>query len=190
MIQKRRLLSLLIVSSAAMIVGGWFLFLWKPNLVNADASWDSVSTIFHDQDNLPDRQTSEQQDAMIRHAATCERAIIFVHADWSLSSVIGLLFYDDYSAAYLQQPDRPFVDFHYMDYSTLNRAPQRLEDLTGWHKLKHSPNSALLHGNGELIYLENGRVIAVEAILYKGRSKDECINQAVDWTNRLVGVDG
>ena len=149
-----------------------------------------MTTILDDPANLSTRQTPAELDAMIRHAATCERAIIFVHADWSLQSVLGLRFYDDYSAAYLQQPDRPFVDFHYMDYTSLNRAPQRLVDLPGWHELKHRPNSALLQGNGELIYLEKGQVIAVEPLLLSGLTKAECIRQAVDWTNRLNAVNG
>lgn len=178
----------LVVCLAGVIAGGFFLFHWQPQPVRADSSWDGMTKIFHDQDSLPNRQSPAEQDAMIRHAATCERAIIFVHADWSITSVIGLIFYDDYSAAYLQQPDRPFVDFHYMDYSTLNRAPQRLESLPGWHELKRRPNSALLHGNGELIYLEKGRVIAVEPALLIDSTKAVRIRNALDWTNELVNA--
>jgi hypothetical protein len=188
--QKRRLFSLMVGCLAALIVGSFLLFQWQPHPVSADSSWDSMTTILDDPASTSTRQTAAEQDAMIRHAATCERAIIFVHADWSLTSALGLRDYDDYSAAYLQQPDRPFVDFHYMDYSVLNEAPQRLTDLPGWQELRAPRNSALLYGNGELIYLEKGQVIAVEPVLLNGPTNGPTraarIRQAVDWTNRLV----
>ncbi len=137
------------------------------------------------------KQTAAELDSMVEHAAGCERSVIFVHANWSLTSKFCLLFYDDYIWAYLEQPGRPFVNFHAMDYSVYNRLPDSLAGLEGWDELSQRQGRARFAGDGELIYLENGKVVAsksvlAESIMSQPPSGQKRIQFAVDWTNKLV----
>lgn len=108
-------------------------------------------------------ETEADVDGIVAHAAACKRAIMFIHLDWA--PMHG--YHDRYINFILQynevHPGKP-IHFHYVDCTPITNGYRPLKLLAGWKELQQEKGSSLIHGYGELVWLENGRVLHVKPL--------------------------
>ena len=101
---------------------------------------------------------------IIASAATEERAVLFIHVDWALMEPQRTRF-DEFVNDYLRLNPRDNVGFYYIDCTSITDGYAPLKRLTGWPELEGAAAMSLIHGWGELVWMEQGRVLHVERIL-------------------------
>lgn len=120
----------------------------------------------------------------IEHLARDPRAILFAHAEWSITSALAFRRLDEFAEAYLSQPGAPFVNFHIVEYPLESICAGEGQILSiGIKDAKKGGARNLFNGNGELAFVQNGKVIAVGMPLVD----TDPVNEAVQWLNQLVG---
>ena len=105
--------------------------------------------------------SASQACGVIDNAAGSKQSISFIDVKWSLAAAMGKHRYADFLAKYYQQQDIDFASTHYIDCTPLSSDYSCLTDLPGWNK-----DPGLIHANGEVVWMENGRVIHVQEIAY------------------------
>jgi hypothetical protein len=72
------------------------------------------------------------------------------------------------------------VQFHYVD-CTAAHGYGPLRGIAGWREHEGEPRQSLIHGMGEIVWLENGRLLRVERVL-----RYESAQQLVELTEQLM----
>jgi hypothetical protein len=111
-------------------------------------------------------ETEAEVEGIVAHAAACKRAIMFIHLGWAPMHV----HHDRYISFMLQynktHPNKP-IHFHYVDCTPITNGYRPLRALEGWKGLEEKRGGgSLIHGNGELVWVQDGRVVHVETLLY------------------------
>jgi hypothetical protein len=123
-------------------------------------------------------RTEADVQGVVSHAAACERAILFVNVDWAIMEPQQTRF-AQFAFDWHETHPNDDVQFHYVDCTvTHNYGP--LRSLAGWAELEKQAGG-LIHGWGELVWMEKGRVLHVERILNFQSSV-----QLIDKTNALL----
>lgn len=127
-------------------------------------------------------ETAADLEYVLNNAVACERSIVFVNVDWSLYMPLNRRKFAEFSIAYNDlHPDTP-VMFHYTDASRGNYVPY--ETLEGSREVESYRFKSLIHGNGELFWLEKGRVVHIEPI-----QNFTFVSDLIDKTNQLKSAN-
>jgi hypothetical protein len=95
----------------------------------------------------------------IQNARNAEQSVVFIGLRWSATSQWATFPYAQFMLDYnSSHPDSKLL-FHYIDCTSLSDDYSPLTEIPGWHD-----SGAVIHGNGELAWLKNGRVLRVEPI--------------------------
>lgn len=101
----------------------------------------------------------------IEHATRAKQAVVFVDLKWSLNSAVASVKFSQWLAKYYERNPQTEIAFHYIESTSLTRDYSPYTDLPGWNELgavgKFRPH---VSGNGEILWLEEGRVIGFEAL--------------------------
>ena len=97
-------------------------------------------------------------EAAIEHAAGCERAIIHVHIDWSMYAIQHKRF-TEFMMKHVEGNPNSNLMFHYVDCTNLGIDYSVFSTLEGWDE-----RGRAISGCGEVIWLENGRVVKVSSM--------------------------
>jgi hypothetical protein len=115
--------------------------------------------------NAPPRLNSPSDvQRVVTSAATAERAILFIHVDWAPMTQQRTRF-DDYVSDYQHSHPQDDLAFYYVDCTSITESYAPLKRLAGWKELEGEAGTSLIHGYGELVWMEQGRVVHVERIL-------------------------
>lgn len=109
-------------------------------------------------------ETEDDVQRVVSNAAASPRAVMFVHLDWAIMEPQRTRFVEfvlDYQRLH---PDDPLL-FHYVDCTPVTSGYRPLRSLPGWQELHEAAGTSLIHGWGELVWMEHGRVLHVERIL-------------------------
>jgi hypothetical protein len=109
-------------------------------------------------------ETEADVQAVVSDAARSPRAIMFVHVDWAIMEPQRTRFAAFMLEYYRTYPADPML-FHYVDCTSVTNDYAPLEALAGWQELENAAGTSLIHGWGELVWMEHGRVLHVERIL-------------------------
>lgn len=109
-------------------------------------------------------KTEGDVQGAVTNAARSSRAVLFVHVDWAPMEPHRTRFAEFMVAYQRKHSDDPML-FHYVDCTSVTNGYAPLRSLTGWQALHDARGGSLLHGSGELVWLERGRVLHVESIL-------------------------
>jgi hypothetical protein len=109
-------------------------------------------------------KSAEDVQRIVSSAAAADRAIMFIHVDWALMDAQRMRF-DQLVSEYLRLHPRENVEFYYVDCTSVTEGYAPLRQLRGWKELEHATATSLIHGWGEIVYLERGRVLRVEPLL-------------------------
>lgn len=125
-------------------------------------------------------ETEADVQHVVSNAAASPRAIMFVHLDWASMEPQRTRF-----AEFMLEYQRTYPDgqilFHYVDCTPVTNGYAPLRSLPGWQKLHEAAGTSLIHGWGELVWMEKGRVLHVERILDCGSAAE-----LVEKTDRLL----
>lgn len=117
---------------------------------------------------------------VIANASASPRAILFVNLDWAIMDPMRERF-AEFSIEYRQiHPNEPLL-FHFVDCTQVTNGYGPLRSLPGWQELHDAAGTSLIHGCGELVWIENGRVLHVEPIL-----NYESTSDLIDKTESLM----
>jgi hypothetical protein len=100
---------------------------------------------------------------IISTAAAAERAIMFIHVEWALMEPQRSR-YAQFVNDWLQLHPRDNLEFYYVDCTPVTSGYAPLKRLTGWTELQDAAGTSLIHGMGEVVWMERGRVLHVESI--------------------------
>jgi hypothetical protein len=96
---------------------------------------------------------------------------MFIHVDWAIMEPQRTR-YRQFVSDYLQLYPGDDLAFYYVDCTSITDGYAPLRRLTGWAELEDAAGTSLIHGWGELVWLEQGRVLHVERIMnFKSMSK-------------------
>jgi hypothetical protein len=73
--------------------------------------------------------------------------------------------FDEFVSEYLRLNPRDNLGFYYIDCTSITDGYAPLKKLTGWAEVEGAAATSLIHGWGELVWMEQGRVLHVERIL-------------------------
>lgn len=97
----------------------------------------------------------------VLNAANSERAVIYVHVEWNFDMYFRGTTFLEFADRYQQRASSPAVGFHYIDCTSVTDGYAPLEKLSGWLERTRMHGGSLIHGMGELIWLEHGHVLKV-----------------------------
>jgi hypothetical protein len=109
-------------------------------------------------------ETEADVQAVVANAARSRRAIMFVHVDWAIMEPQRTRF-AQFVVEYQRMYPNDGVLFHYVDCTSVTDGYAPLKALPGWQELENTEGTSLIHGWGELVWLEQGRVLHVERTL-------------------------
>jgi len=118
----------------------------------------------------------------VDNAAASERAIMFVHVDWASMQPQQQQF-AQFIIEYHRKHSATPVMFHYVDCTPITDGYSPLRALPGWQELE-ADGQSLIHGWGELVWIERGRVLHVERII-NFKSASELVNK----TEQLMSLN-
>lgn len=101
---------------------------------------------------------------VVSNAAASQRAIMFVNLDWAIMEPQRTRFAQFVLNYRHKHPDDPVL-FYYVDCTPVTNGYAPLRSLSGWQELQDAAGTSLIHGWGELVWMERGRVLHVERIL-------------------------
>ena len=107
--------------------------------------------------------TVEEVEQVVANAAQADRAVMFIDLDWALTA----LYYRTYAQFMIKYHARHPTDplhFHFVDCTPITIDYKPLRELPGWQELIDESGTALIHGCGEIVWLDQGRVIHVQQI--------------------------
>lgn len=97
--------------------------------------------------------------SVIDHASKCSRSVSYIDLDWSLDSQIHRRTFAQFVVDYHREVQCNFAPMHFIDCTSITHDYSPLSDLPGWDKQRHP-----IAGMGEVMWMQNGRVLHVEAI--------------------------
>lgn len=116
---------------------------------------------------------SADVELAVRNAQRSDRAVIFVHVDWSMDMYFVGPTFIEFCEAYNSLRGLPAVGFHYIDFSPATEGYLPLRNLDGWKELESQRGGgSLIHGQGEVAWLKRGRAVAVQRIEYDMTPED------------------
>lgn len=115
---------------------------------------------------------------IVSHAAAARRSILFIQLDWAFMYDQHRRF-AEFSIAHSNAHPESNVGFYYVDCTPVTSGYAPLHELNGWDELEAAAGTSLIHGWGEVAWLENGRVLHVEPIL-NFDSVDDLIEKTQD----------
>ena len=86
---------------------------------------------------------------------------------------------------YRSQNPEGGVLFHFADCTAVSERYEPLREIDRWMKLVDDRGSALIHGNGEIAWISDGRVLRVEAT-----HRFENAAEFVQFTQKIFANDG
>ncbi|WP_461506425.1 hypothetical protein [Rhodopirellula baltica] len=117
---------------------------------------------------------------VVDHAVSRECSVMFVHLDWAMTEIYHKQ-YAEFVIEYCRLFPRSNLAFHFADCTTVSRDYAPLRKIPGWQQLMDDAGSALIHGHGEIVWVEKGRVLHVQKI-----SDFKTAAQLVECTCRLT----
>lgn len=117
---------------------------------------------------------------VVSHATRQDRSILFIHVDWAPMKFQQKQF-AEFIVAYQQGYPQLPIAFHYVD-CTNSQDYTPLKSLPGWQEL--SGGRSLIHGWGELVWMDEGRVLHVERIDEYGSAA-----KLIEKTESLMGIE-
>jgi len=109
-------------------------------------------------------ETEEDVQLVVSHAAASKRAIMFINIDWAILGNERKRFAEFMVAYHHKHQDDPVL-FHYVDCTPVTSGYYPLRSLSGWKELESTKGTSLVHGWGEVVWMEHGHVLHVERIL-------------------------
>jgi hypothetical protein len=109
-------------------------------------------------------ETEAAVERVVSIAAASERAVMFVHVDWAIMGPQRTRF-AEFMRDYNRSHPGNNLGFYYVDCTAITSGYAPLTKLPGWAELEAAAGTSLLHGYGELVWLERGRVVGVKQIL-------------------------
>lgn len=106
------------------------------------------------------RSENDVQNAL-SNAVACECAVVFVHLDWAPMPTDR---FAEFALAHQESHLPEDIAFHYIDFTSSSEDYQPLRSLAGWSELEEATGTSLVHGKGELVWLNHGRVVHVQSI--------------------------
>jgi len=105
-------------------------------------------------------ETEEDVRAAIEVATKPPTSVCYLHLGWSIPSEWHKRTFEEFVVEYHRsRPESPF-SFHLIDCTPITSDYSSLYPLPGWERGKHA-----IFGNGEIMWMRNGRVVHVESIL-------------------------
>ena len=102
-----------------------------------------------------------QVRSVIDNASRSRKSVSFIDIKWSPTAAFGKRKFAKFLSEYYQQQNLDVAAAHYIDCTPLTDIGY-LHDLPGWDNEQHRIN-----GDGEVIWMENGRVLDVQAITFE-----------------------
>ncbi len=93
-----------------------------------------------------------------------KQSIVFAHAAWAPMYFQRRIFCD-FVKAYRKSHSSDGTTFYYIDFTQIalnSDLLKELKGLNGWSELP--TGSGVIHGNGELIWINSGRIVSVQSI--------------------------
>src|SRR5690606_9152797 len=115
--------------------------------------------------------TPEQVEHVVANAASSERAVLFIHVDWAIMSPQHDRF-AEFATDFQQAEPGNQVGFHFVDCTPVSQGYAPLKALPGWMDLQREAGGSLIHGWGEVVWMDEGRVLHVQKILDFPSSKE------------------
>jgi hypothetical protein len=130
---------------------------------------------------IASRSESESDvQRIVSTAAAADRAVMFIHLDWAPMEPQRSR-YVQFANDWLQLHPRDNLGFYYLDCTPVDSGYAPLRRLTGWVELEVAAGTSLIHGWGELVWMERGRVLHVERI-----QNFESISELLNKTEALM----
>ncbi|KAA5541927.1 hypothetical protein FYK55_17175 [Roseiconus nitratireducens] len=133
-------------------------------------------------------QEASAADTDVRHvvqnALNSKRAVVFVHVDWGMTHIWHTRF-AEFLVQYQKRNPNGRLHFHYADCTAVSSDYAPLREIPGWMKLVDEAGTAMIHANGEIAWIENGRVLHVQRI-----SDFRNASRLVAFTMELMPGDG
>lgn len=113
-------------------------------------------------------ETAEDVQHAVDRATSRTHAILFVHVDWA-PMLHQRQRFAEFKRAYKTRYPKSDLIFKYIDCTAITEGYEPLRKLPGWTELEaHNNGASLVHGYGELVWCNNGRVVHVESPLNFG----------------------
>lgn len=109
-------------------------------------------------------ETEADVRQVVSNAAASERAVMFINVNWAIMEPQKTRFAEFALAYQRKHPLKP-VHFHFVDCTPVTSGYQPLESLPGWQELQEENGFAFIHGNGEIVWMKQGRVLHIYPIL-------------------------
>jgi hypothetical protein len=99
----------------------------------------------------------------IAESKSHERAVVFMHVDWATMSQQRSVFL---RWVHRQRETRPTdrVFFQYLNCTEQSHEYASLRNLDGWKEIEESKKVRLIGGYGEVMWMKNGKVFAIETM--------------------------
>ncbi len=98
---------------------------------------------------------------------------MFVNVDWSFDMYFAAPKFFELSETYCSIRGLPTIGFHYLDCTSVTDGYGPLRQISGWKELEEVNHGwSLIHGHGEVVWIENGRVIKVEPLKHSATPGD------------------
>ena len=121
---------------------------------------------------------------VIDNALGSRRSVMFIHVDWAMTEIYHQQ-YAEFLVAYHTKYPSDALLFHFADCSSVSQNYAPLRAIPGWQQLIDDAGTAMIHGNGEVAWIENGRVLHVQSI-----REFETASELVEFTETLTPARG
>ncbi|MCR9209176.1 MAG: hypothetical protein NXI28_13170 [bacterium] len=143
-----------------------------------DSELPSIGELTRNFASVSDSDCDVQQ--IVDHALSRDCSVMFVHVDWAMTEIFHRQFAEFALEHHRLNPDSG-LSFHFADCTSVSRDYAPLRAIPGWQKLIDEADIAMIHGYGEIAWIENGRVLHVQTICSFKTSA-----QLVEFTERLM----
>lgn len=123
--------------------------------------------------------SEEAVQRVVSNAVASRRAVLLIHVDWAPMEQQRRR-YIEFMLNFRRTHPTEDVQFHYVD-CTAAHGYGPLHRISGWREHEGEPRQSLIHGMGEIVWLENGHLLRVERIL-----RFETVEQIVELTEQLM----
>ena len=125
--------------------------------------------------DIPEMSESDV-DSILQHAMQSERAILFLDVDWSATAKYLLPRYVEYTLRYHDENATDPILFHYVNLTGLKgHSSQIKKKIPGLETIQRQRGTAVFHGNGEVVWLKNGRAVDIKPLMNLS-SPEEFVN--------------
>ncbi|KLU02350.1 hypothetical protein RISK_005416 [Rhodopirellula islandica] len=122
--------------------------------------WD-FDGIVHGFASVPNSEVDVRR--LVDNALVSRRSVMFIDVDWAITEIYHRR-YAEFLVAYHTQHPNDSLMFHFVDCSSVSQDYGPLREIPGWQQLMVDAGTAMIHGNGEIAWIENGRVLHVQSI--------------------------